>query len=291
MMKKLKRIVVGIDISEKSNNVLKRALIIAKENKADLFVVHAVSTPWLSIPSYFGSKEFVIDHEAIRKTIEKKIKALNKETKVSSFVLVKECNADDVLLYAAKLYQADMIVLGAHSKGKGRKRFLGSIVQKVVHQSHIPVLIVKNAAKQPYKNIVAPTDFQMQSKQSILFSKNIFSKSKIDIVNAFETVYVMEAPYATIGGPDLLEYNTVALSSAKKAMKKLIKEVSVKAGMVIDGDFDSKAALIKYINKGSYDLMVVGSRGTSGFSVLLGSVSTYLLRETKSDVLVYVPVD
>jgi len=290
MIKKLKRIIVGIDISEKSNNVLKRALIIAKENKAELFVVHAVSTPWLSIPSYFASKELVIDKEAIQKTIEKKIKALNKDTKVSNFVFVKEGDADDVLLYASKLHQADMIVVGAHSKAKGRKRFLGTTAQKVAHKSHLPVLIVRNTAKQPYQNVIAPTDFNLQSKQSILFTKNIFPRLKIDIVNAFETVYIVDGPYVTVGY-DLVAYNKVARSAANRNMKNFIKDVSVKKGKVIDGEFNAKEVLVKYINKGSYDLVVVGSRGTVGFNALLGSVSAYILRETKSDVLVYVPVD
>jgi len=288
-MRKLKRIVVGIDISEKSDNVLKRALMIAKENEAELFIAHAVETPWLSVPSYFGSKELVIDIEGIKQTIEKKLKTLNKDNKVSYMIYVKEDDADSLLLCAAKWFKADMMVLGAHSKTKDRKRFLGSIIQKVVHQSHLPVLVVKNNAKEVYKNIVAPTDFQVQSKQSILFVKNIFPRSKIDIVNAFETVYIMEAPYATMGGPDILEYNTVAIASAKKEMKKFIKEVSVKKGNVIDGEFDSKAALVNYINKDSYDLVVVGSRSNTGYGSLLGSVAAYTLREMSCDVLVYVP--
>jgi len=287
-MKKLNRIIVGIDISEKSDNVLKRALIMAKENKAELFIVHAVSTPWLSIPSYFGSKDIVIDIEGIKKTIEKKIKAF--ESKVSCFVFVKEGDADDVLLYAAKLHLADMIVLGAHSKTKGRKRFLGTTVQKVAHKSHLPVLIVKNPAKQPYKNIVAPTDFNMQSKQSILFAKDISPRSKINIVNAFETLYIIDGPYTAVGS-DLSEYNTVARSCAKKDMKRFIKDVSEKSGKIIDGEFNAKTELVKYINKNPFDLVVVGSRGTAGLNALLGSVATYILRETKSDVLVYVPVD
>ena len=288
-MKKLKRIVVGIDISERSDNVLKRALIVARENKAELFIVHAVQTPWLSIPSYFGSKELVIDHKAISKMIEKKLKALNVDNKVSCFIFVEEGDADDLLLYAAKSYNAEMIVLGAHSKAKGRKRFLGTIAQKVAHQSHLPVLTVKKSAKQPYKNIIAPTDFQIHSKQSILFAKNIFPTAKIDIVNAFETLYIIDGPYTAVGR-DLTEYNKIAKSSAKKDMKNFIKEVSVKKGKIIDGAFNAKTELVKTINKDSYDLVVVGSRGTSGFSALLGSVATYVLRETNCDVLVYVPV-
>ena len=73
-MKKLKRIVVGIDINEKSDHVLSRALNLANEQKADLFIVHAVRTPWLCVPSYFGSKDIGIDTEGITKNIEKQVK-------------------------------------------------------------------------------------------------------------------------------------------------------------------------------------------------------------------------
>jgi len=285
-MKKLKRIVVGIDISEKSDHVLTRALNLANEQKADLFVVHAVRTPWLSVPSYFGSKDIGIDTEGITKKIEKKLKTLNKESKVSCFVLVKEGNAEDIILYECKLLRADMIVIGAHSKRKGRKGILGTTAQKVAHQSHLPVLIVKNSAKTPYKNILAPTDFERQSKQSVLFAKDIFPTSKISIVHAFETIY-MDGPYAAVGR-DLSQYNDVARSCAQKDLKDFMKDVSVKKGKLIEGEIYTKEALLDYIKEGKYDLVVMGSRGTAGVNALLGSVATYILRETSSDVLVYV---
>lgn len=286
-MEKLKRILVGIDIVEKSDDVLKRALMLAKENKADLFVVHAVQIPWLAMPNYYNAGEISIDKSAIEKQIEKKIKAVNSEAKVLYHVFVKEGNADDIILYESKLNKADMIVIGAHSKAKGRKGFLGTTAQKVAHKSHLPVLVVKKSAKKPYQNIVAPTDFEMQSKQSILFVKNILPTSKVSIVNVFETIY-FEGPYAVVGR-DLSQFNEVAKSSAKKDMKDFMKDVSVKKGKVIEADLDLKETLLEYINKNPYDLVVVGSRGTAGFNALLGSVATYLLREVSNDILVYVP--
>jgi nucleotide-binding universal stress UspA family protein len=285
-MKKLKRIVVGIDISEKSDHVLTRALALANEQKADLFVVHAVRTPWFSVPSYFGSKDIVIDTEGITKKIEKKLTTLNKESKVSCFVLVKEGNAEDIILYESKLLRADMIVIGAHSKRKGRKGILGTTAQKVAHQSHLPVLIVKNSAKTPYKNILAPTDFERQSKQSVLFAKDIFPTSKISIVHAFETIY-MDGPYAAVGR-DLSQFNDVARSCAQQDLKDFMKDVSVKKGKLIEGEIYTKEALLDYIKEGKFDLVIMGSRGTTGVNALLGSVATYILRETSSDVLVYV---
>jgi len=107
-MKKLKRIIVGIDIFVKSNNILKRALMLAKQNKAELFIVHAIQTPWLSIPSYFGGKEIAIDTKGIKKKINKKIKKLNLNDKVPYSILVKEGNPDDIILYESKLLKADM---------------------------------------------------------------------------------------------------------------------------------------------------------------------------------------
>ena len=115
-MKKIKRILVGIDVHERSNDVLKRALNMANEHKADLFIVHAVKVPWLSVPSYFGSKDLGVDSDAISKKIEKKIKTLNKGSKINTYVFVKEGTADDIILYESKLNQADMIVIGKHSK-------------------------------------------------------------------------------------------------------------------------------------------------------------------------------
>lgn len=283
----MKRILVGLDIVEKSDDVLKRALMLAKDNKADLFVVHAVQIPWLAIPNYLNTSEISVDKSAIEKKIEKKIKALNNEAKVLYHIFVKEGNADDIILYESKLNKADMIVIGAHSKAKGRKGFLGTTAQKVAHKSHLPVLVVKNPAKQPYQNILAPTDFETQSKQSILFAKNIFPASKLNMVNVFEIIY-FEGPYAVVGR-DLSQFNDVAKSSAKNNMKDFMKDLSVKKGKVIEAELDLKETLLEYIDEGSYDLVVVGSRGTAGFNALLGSVASYLLREVSSDVLVYVP--
>lgn len=287
MMKELKRILVGLDVVEKSNNVLKRALSLANEHKADLFIVHAVKTPWLGVPSYFGSKDIGIDKEGIAKNIEKKIKPLNREFNVNCFVFVKEGNPHDIILYEAKLNQVDMLIIGPHSKSKGRKSFLGTTAQKVAHQSHVPVLIVKNRVKNPYKNIIAPTDFEIQSKQSILFAKDVFPTAKINIVNAFDTIY-MEGPYAVVGR-DLSQYNDVAKACAKDDLKEFMKDVDVKKGKVIDGELYTKETLIDHIEEGSYDLVVIGSRGTTGMNALLGSVATYIIRETSKDILVYVP--
>jgi len=291
-MKKLKRIIVGLDVFAKPNNVLKRALMLAKENEAELFVVHAVQTPWFSVPSYFGSKVITIDTKGITKKIEKKIKAFNRDAKVPYTVFVKEGKPSDIILYESKLLKADMIVIGANTKSK--KNFLGTTAEKVAHQSHLPVLIVKNRVKDPYKNILAPTDFGIQSKQSILFAESICPSAKIKAVHAYEAFYATGI-YTTgsysidiIESFDINQYDKAEKASAENNLKEFMQDVNIEKGKVIDGKLDSKKALLNYIKKDSYDLVVVGSRGTAGFKALLGSVASFILREAPTDVLVYV---
>ena len=289
-MKKLKRIIVGIDIFEKSNNVLKRALMIAKKNKAELFIVQAVQTPWLAIPSYFSGKEIAVDTKGIKKKIDKKLKVLNRDANVPYTIVVKEGSIDDILLYESKLLKADMLMLGGN--GKGKKKFLSTTAEKVAHQSHLPILVVKNSVKDPYQNILAPTDFNIQSKQSILFAKNIFTDAKIKAIHTYEAFYasgIYTADSYTLEGLDLQQYNKAIRTSAQNDLKKFIKDLNIKKGGIIDGEFNNKEAMLKYINNGSFDLVVIGSRGTAGFKALLGSIASSILRGSNTDVLVYVP--
>lgn len=286
-MKKIKRILVGIDVFDKSNLVLKRAFMLAQEHDATLFIVHAVQVPWLSVPGYFSSDALDIDRDGIEKKLKKKIKSIGLTEKVSYTTFVKEGNADDIILYEAKLIKADMIVIGAHSKAKGMKNLLGTTAQKITNKSHLPLLIVKNSVKARYQDILAPTDFQRESSESVKFVQELCPNTKLSTVHSSETIY-LGGPYV-IEGIDFVEYNVMAKEYARKDLKDFMHLHGIKKGKIIDGEINAKEALIKYIKKGSYDLVVIGSRSTSGFNALLGSVALTLLKDTPTDILVYVP--
>lgn len=286
-MKNIKRILVGIDVFDKSNAALKRAFMLAKEHDASLFIVHAVQVPWLSVPGYFASDSLDVDKKGIQKKLEKKIKASAGESKVPYTIFIKEGNTDDIILYEAKLIKADLIIIGAHSKAKGIKNLLGTTAQKITYKSHLPLLVVKNSVKESYQNILAATDFQRESSQSVSYVKELCPDTKISAVHSSETIY-MGGPYA-IEGIDFIEYNVMAKKYARKDLKDFMKEHSLQKGKIIDGGLDSKSALVKYIKKGSCDLVVIGSRSTSGFNALLGSVASTLLKDSPTDILVYVP--
>lgn len=284
-MKKLKRIVAAVDIYSKSNNVLKRALMIARDNKAHLYIVHIVETPWLSLPDYFGGEEISIDTKALQKKLLKKVKVFNRNNEVQCTVFVKVGSVVDTLLYEANLLKSDMLIIGANTKKQNNA--LGTSAEKLVYQSNLTVLVVKNTVKKSYKKIIAPTDFQVQSIRSINFAKNVFPKASISMVHSPEMIYYMEDTYM-LTGYSMSQLNDNTKENAKKSMKTLLKELSLQKGKVIDNDFDTKKALLDYIKSGAYDLTVVGYKNFEGFAPLLGSVSSTILRKAKTDVLIYV---
>jgi nucleotide-binding universal stress UspA family protein len=49
----------------------------------------------------------------------------------------------DAILDAARKHKCDLIVMASHSSGGLRDVFIGSVTQKVLHQSKVPVLVLR----------------------------------------------------------------------------------------------------------------------------------------------------
>lgn len=289
-MKTFKRIIVGIDPFAKSDNIIKRAFMIAEEKGAELFIVYAVKIPWFETPDLFSLKHEFIDTDAIRKDIQKKIKKLKLPEGVPYSVLVKEGAPEDAILYQAKLVKAEMIIIGAHTKTK--KALLGTAAHKIAHRSHLPVLVVKNKAKELYKSLTVLTDFGMQSKLGAAYAKKTFSSAKMEILHAYEPFYatgIYTSESFGLKGFDSEKYEKQVKLSAQESLKALKKELGFEKSKLIEGGIEVRKTLLDYLKKYPCDLLVFGSRGTSGFQTLLGSTASYLLAEASCDVLVYVP--
>ncbi|WP_200762265.1 universal stress protein [Nitrosophilus alvini] len=285
-MRALKRVLVGIDPFSDYEDILKRALMIAKSNGAVLYIVCAVKVPWLELP-IFENKE-ILNKEILKQEVEERLEKLENSAEITSAIVVEEGNPDEVILHAAVQESADMIIMGTNREYKVSKNIIGSTVQKVVHKSRLPVLIVKNNADKKYKNILAPTDFEEESKKSILFAKEIFPDADIKLLHVYETLSEIALHFYSLKDKEIEEYNKLVAHYAKNEMEKFLKEVGLEQGEVIDGNNTPKKVLIDYITKCGNDLTVIGSKGTAGINKLLGSMALYIMRESPTDVLVYV---
>ncbi len=144
-MPKLQKIICALDLSEHSKTVAEYACMLAKAMNASIVAVYAAPTltqytgfhvPPNTIDSFVG--EIVSGAEkAMAQFVSENFEGV--ETKAE---VVVGYAAEEILEIAAK-EEADLIVMGPHGR-KGIDRILfGSVAERVVKNSHLPVLTIR----------------------------------------------------------------------------------------------------------------------------------------------------
>lgn len=140
-----KKIVCPIDFSPPSLFALDHAVALARATGAELHIAHVV--PLLAYA--VASKEAVDDpafEARIRKDVAERLQAL--QAKLGDATLKISVSTTDGAPYAgiqrvADQQKATMIVIGTHGHTGFDRFLLGSVAEKVVRTSHIPVLAVR----------------------------------------------------------------------------------------------------------------------------------------------------
>ena len=141
----LKKILVGCDFSPDSGRAFDHGLSLAQEFQAELHLAHVIEPPVqpnLLIEETFVSGEI---HEDYNKQLIQKLKdmvpgeAANWCTPQTS---IMEGQPYDELIKYADTRDIDMIVLGVRGHGLVKTLFLGSTTDRVIRDSHCPVLSV-----------------------------------------------------------------------------------------------------------------------------------------------------
>ncbi len=287
----LNRIIAAVDNSKIADEVLKRALLFAKNEDSVVTIVHTIDVPWFDTPNFFGGTKIKeTDETQIKKKIEQKVQKLNKDTNVKCIVLINKGDAPDRITHIAKQENAQIIILGAHSKEDIKTKKFGSTAQKVTQESHIPVLVVKNKANESYKNILVPTDVSEFSQESILFTKKIVNKESIELAYLYQYTNSYDIDFYNLSPIDEELINERVKFHATEHLKKFKKSVDIDKGELIESSTSIDNDLINLIIKNNNDLVLIGSHGTKNIiSFLFGSTASFLMKESTSDILVYVP--
>lgn len=140
-------ILVPIDGSETSMVAMKEAIKLGKALNSKITVVQVMALDPFIADAYVKTGE---TNELIERTRTYLLDILEQakqqfynegitvETKLLEGFIVHE-----EIIQAAQDLNADLIVMGSHGRTGVRKLVLGSVAQKVLGESHIPVLIVR----------------------------------------------------------------------------------------------------------------------------------------------------
>jgi nucleotide-binding universal stress UspA family protein len=146
-MSQFRRILLASDFSPASRPAFRRALGLARANRASLTIVHVYSiiVPMMGEGYVTGQvyDKWMADVRADAQRRLGRLVAQARKSGVRAKGLVLEGIPHDRIVRAARSTRADLVVLGTHGRtGLGRV-FLGSVAARVVTLAPCPVLTVR----------------------------------------------------------------------------------------------------------------------------------------------------
>ena len=300
---RFEKLLVAIDGSEISDYALNLAIHIGEvfSSNLDLIFVRssvssAVATPFYD-PSSAGSvitsvTETHASREDLRRSVSKD-EALVEERKKLVQASGLQCEAitvesDDVggeIIKLATRGGYGLVVVGSHGRSGLRSLILGSVSKKVAKESKTSVLVVKSKVDGLPK-ILAAYDGSDEAKGALYSAAELGGKFQGEI----DPVSVISIPITTEGVivPDTISKWEREVSAYVSEALKILKECGIEKckGKVIDYP-DIPKGLSQEAEAGSYDLIVVGSRGYGRLkSLFWGSVASGVADASKTNVLI-----
>lgn len=137
-------ILVPTDFGEPSRQALELAVELARIHEADLTLMHVCE---VATYAYDGMIALPVDvmtpiEEAARKQLDELVSSTSQRCRCSRGVL-KLGAAWEEILQAVRETQADLVVMGTHGRRGVTHALVGSVAEKMVRMSPVPVLTVR----------------------------------------------------------------------------------------------------------------------------------------------------
>jgi nucleotide-binding universal stress UspA family protein len=145
VMELFHRILVATDFSEASTPAFQEAILIAKENGAELLIANAYHPPNVLEADSVAFGVYEEWDRNLRVEIEGKLNALVEEARkagVAARPLILPGAPHEAITGAAKENDADLVIMGTHGRKGVSRLFLGSVASRVIATAPCPVMTI-----------------------------------------------------------------------------------------------------------------------------------------------------
>lgn len=273
----MKKILVPFDFSKTAINAFRFALDIVSQSKGTVHLLHVIELPFVNDPIVMPAITFDqgFFNDISKKTNQEFDKVISKYTLESKVTKNVEFGpiAKMIKEFTSK-HSIDLIVMGSHGASGIKEIVVGSNAEKVVRNSSIPVLVMKNYYKGPIKNIVFPNTLELEQMQDFTMkvkALQAFFKAKIHIVY--------------INTPTNFTPDTITLQRLKDFAKRfMFKDFTVN---IFNHQFEEDG-IIEFAKSVNGDLIAMGTHGRKGISHLInGSLAENIVNHTQSSIWTY----
>ena len=284
-------ILAATDFSDAAGQAVERAAIIAEKIGAGrLELVNAVNIRSLKmlrrlLASEAESVETSLIDEATsalqRCTVELPTSV---SIQVTSFVAVGD-PADEIVARANAL-NSTLIVVGGRGASAVRDLLLGTTARNVIRETNRNVLVVKQPAKAPYRNVLAATDFSQHSLAAIQAARAIAPDATVTVIHAFEAPFEGKLQHAGVSREAINRCRNQAQREVEKTARGFAERADLDEPCIVVHGHPVRV-IREYAERIHPDLISVGKHGQSAIEeLLIGSVSEHVLVNAGCDVLV-----
>jgi len=286
-------LLAATDLSSSSLHAVDRGFLLAGQTGARYTVVHALELDALAQwRELLGGDISALSRkiaDETRESLARLVSDPNRNRGVSAAVRVESGRAVSAVRRCADDVGADLVLLGAHGKGFLQRLVLGSTASRLVRTSKRPALVVKEPCRAAYRRVLVAVDFSPASALAIGLAQRIAPGADLILFHVCNVPFEGKLQYAGVSDDVIHQYRTDAVARALRQLH----EMAAAAGLsstdyltrVQHGDISRW--IISEEENSDCDLIVVGKHGTNvAEELLLGSVTSHVLSESRSDVLV-----
>jgi nucleotide-binding universal stress UspA family protein len=152
-MNPIRRILCAIDLEQGTSEIIRMAATVARACGAQLTMLYVVDSPLLTLMAGSGPLKLPEDEaEAVeratvrlRAQAEAKLRELALNVSPETQILILEGPpVAGKILEAIERHRPDLLVVGSHGKTTIKRLLVGSVCDRMVHASPVPVLVVKS---------------------------------------------------------------------------------------------------------------------------------------------------
>lgn len=298
----IKHILCPVDFSEFSRHAFDRAVAVARSYGAELTVLHVLPVP-SAVPALpygpEGPGPFGFEAVDRDRALAELSRFLAAEQSIGIPLHYKAAESPsvqkEVLVQASRL-SADLIVMGTHGRSGFDRFFLGSVAEKTLRTSRVPVLVVPPrlpdvvpAGRDPFRSILCAVDFSQDSARALGYAASLarHAAGRLTLLHSVEPIPVGYDPLGAVNF-DVAGYAQALENSARAELQKLLPQ-PIAPGCDTETVVTRGKAyreILRVATERQADLIVLGVHGRNAFDRLVfGSTTEHVVRRATCPVL------
>lgn len=295
-----RKIVMPTDFSENSAAAYVYGVGLAKENRAELVLVHVVAEEHFARNVFDNSpmmSEFVQRIERQAQQRLDKMEIPGADGTVLARRVVRDRTPAAGIVGCAKNEGADIIVMATRGRGVFRQVVMGSSARRVIGSAPCPVLCVKPGERGmlneesdsiSIERVLVPTDTSEYSLLALRVGAALARKQKAEVRILYVSETQVPPMYQVTGIESMFALDSDLPLRIRGHLEDLLRDVNIR-GVKYDIEIHEgqpSKEIARVAAEFDADLIVISRKGVGNTPHLLGGVTERLLHHTKHPMLV-----